>query len=557
MGCPRFPRFNDVPQSTSTHISTNQHNKKPFESLPKRRPASDLHLLVRKISKFFQHINVTTKVTPLNQISRCALSLLLPFLRTCFMESKAAIIPIPPRRGLFSLLRAAIAGEHRDYTSGSLKLALFMLSVPTVLEMCMESLFAVVDAFYVSRVGKDALTTVALTEAIMMLVYSIAIGISMSATAFVARRTGEKNLKAAAESAVQAIYLAIIISIPFSLAGILFAPEILRIMGASPAVIATGTNYTRIMLGGNLVIILLFLNNAIFRGAGDASIAMRVLWLANILNMALGPLFIFGPGPFPELGVTGAAVATTTGRGIGVLYQFWMYSNQRSLIRIHRDNFALQPAIVYEMFKISLGGVSQFLISSASWIFVVRILATFGSAVTAGYTIAFRVIVFTILPAWGLANAAAALVGQNLGAKQPERAEKSVWLASYYNMIFLGVVSVIFFTFAHHIIGFFSEEAEVRRTGVLCLRIICLGYVFYAYGMVIGQAFNGAGDTRTPTILNVIGFWIVQIPLSFLLAKVFGMGPSGVFSAIAFSFSLLAILSIVVFRRGKWKAVRV
>ena len=473
------------------------------------------------------------------------------------MQSEAATISAPPKRGLFSLFRAAIVGEHKDYTTGSLKLALFMLSVPTVLEMCMESLFAVVDAFYVSRVGKEALTTVALTEAIMMLVYSIAIGLSMSATAFVARRTGEKNLKGAAESAVQAIYLATIVSIPFGLAGIFFAPDILRIMGASPAVIATGTNYTRIMLGGNIVIMLLFLNNAVFRGAGDASIAMRVLWLANILNMLLGPLFIFGPGPFPELGVTGAAIATTTGRGIGVLYQFWMYSNRRSLIRIHRDNFALQPAIVYEMFKISLGGVSQFLISSASWIFVVRILATFGSAVTAGYTIAFRVIVFTILPAWGLANAAAALVGQNLGAKQPERAEKSVWLACFYNMLFLGSVSVTYFIFAEQIIGIFSTESEVLRSGVLCLRIICLGYVFYAYGMVIGQAFNGAGDTRTPTVLNLVCFWLVQIPLAYLLAKSSGLGPAGVYAAGAISFSLLALISIVVFRRGAWKATRV
>lgn len=473
------------------------------------------------------------------------------------LKGEAPPSAVVPKRGFFSLFRAALAGEQKDYTTGSLRLALFMLAVPTVLEMCMESLFAVVDAFYVSRVGQDALTTVALTEAVMMLVYSTAIGLSMSATAFVARRTGEKNLKGAAEAAVQAIYLAIIISIPVSLAGIFFAPEILELMGGSPTVIATGTNYTRIMLGGNLVIMLLFLNNAVFRGAGDASIAMRVLWLANILNMALGPLFIFGPGPFPELGVTGAAIATTTGRGIGVLYQFWMYLNRRSLIRIHRDNFAFRPAIVYEMFRISLGGVSQFLISSASWIFVVRILATFGTAVVAGYTIAFRVIVFTILPAWGLANAAAALVGQNLGAKQPDRAEKSVWLASYYNMIFLGFVSVIFFTFAHQIIGFFSRESGVHQTGVSCLRIICLGYVFYAYGMVIGQAFNGAGDTRTPTLLNVFGFWIIQIPMAYLLAKTFNFGPRGVFIAIAFSFSLLALMSIVIFRKGKWKGVKV
>ena len=461
------------------------------------------------------------------------------------------------RRGFWGLLKAAVAGEQKEFTSGSLNMALFMLAVPMVLEMAMESLFAVVDAFYVSRVGIDALTTVALTEAVMMLVYSIAIGLSMSATAFVARRTGEKNLKEAATSAVQAIYLAVIISVPLSLAGIFFAPDILRLMGATPSVIAEGTNYTRIMLGGNIVIMLLFLNNAVFRGAGDASIAMRVLWLANILNIALGPLFIFGPGPFPELGVTGAAVATTTGRGIGVLYQMWMYSNRRSLIRIHRENLAFLPAVILEMFKISLGGVSQFLISSASWIFVVRILATFGSAAVAGYTIAFRVIVFTILPAWGVANAAATLVGQNLGAKQPERAEKSVWIACFYNMLFLGIVSVAFYIFAEEIIGIFSQEPEVLRTGVQGLRIICLGYLFYGYGMVIGQAFNGAGDTRTPTILNLVCFWLIQIPLAYLLAKSFAWGPTGVFASIAISFSLLAVIGVWAFRRGTWKTVRV
>ena len=468
-----------------------------------------------------------------------------------------AAVTTVERRGFWATVRAAIAGEQKDFTSGSLKLALFMLAVPMILEMVMESLFAVVDVFYVSRVGNDALATVALTESVMMIVYSIAIGLSMSATAFVARRTGEKNLRAASEAAVQAVYLAIIVSIPLSLAGIVFGPEILALMGASPSVVAEGKNYMRIMLGGNIVIMLLFLNNAVFRGAGDASIAMRVLWLANILNMALGPLFIFGPGPFPELGVTGAAVATTTGRGIGVLYQMWNYSSRRSLIRIHREDLRIKPAIIWEMFKISLGGVSQFLISSASWIFVVRILATFGSAAVAGYTIAIRVIVFTILPSWGLANAAATLVGQNLGAKQPERAERSVWMAAFYNMLFLGTVSVVFYTFAGEIIGIFSKDPEVLASGIRGLRIICLGYVFYAYGMVIGQAFNGAGDTRTPTVINLVCFWFVQLPVAYLLAKQFEMGPSGVFIAMAGSFSMLAVISIVIFRQGRWKAVRV
>jgi putative MATE family efflux protein len=540
----------------STQISTNQHLGKNAKL--RRNIGRSIYLPggSTKNRNFVSTLTLPPKWLGLNaflfatRLNSCHLS-------SAFMQPEAASISVPLKRGLFSLLRSAIAGEQKDYTTGSLNMALFMLAVPMVLEMAMESLFAVVDAFYVSRVGTEALTVVALTEAVMMLVYSIAIGLSMSATAFVARRTGERNLKGAAEAAVQAIYLAVIVSLPLSLAGISFAPQILELMGATQSVIAQGTNYMRVMLGGNIVIMLLFLNNAVFRGAGDASIAMRVLWLANILNMTLGPLFIFGPGPFPELGVTGAAVATTTGRGIGVLYQLWMYSNRRSLIRIHRDNFGFRAPVVLEMFKISLGGVSQFLISSASWIFVVRILATFGSAAVAGYTIAFRVIVFTLLPAWGVANAAATLVGQNLGAKQPDRAEKSVWTAGFYNMLFLGMVSVVFFVFARQIVGVFSKEPEVLRTGVQGLRIICLGYVFYAYGMVIGQAFNGAGDTRTPTILNVVAFWLIQIPLAYFLAKTSAAGPKGVFAAVAISFSILAVISIWIFRKGRWKTVRV
>lgn len=459
--------------------------------------------------------------------------------------------------GLWRSFRAALRGEQKDFTTGSLKRALFMLSVPMILEMVMESLFAVVDVFYVSRVGVNAVATVGLTESVMMIIYSIAIGLAMSATAFVARRTGEKNLKAAAEAAVQAVFLAVLISIPLSVAGIFFAEDILRVMGASPAVIAEGKNYTRIMLGGNIIIMLLFLNNAVFRGAGDAAIAMRVLWLANILNMTLGPLFIFGIGPFPELGVTGAAVATTMGRGIGVLFQFRNFFTKKSVIRIHAQDIRFDGKIVLEMLRVSMGGMSQFLISSASWIFLVRILSTFGSAAVAGYTIAIRIIVFTILPSWGLANAAATLVGQNLGAKQPERAEKSVWTAAFYNMFFLATVSIIFFAFAPIILSIFSKDPQVAQVGVRCLRIICIGYLFYAFGMVIGQAFNGAGDTRTPTWINLVCFWLVQIPLAYGLAKTFGFGPSGVFASQAFSFSLLAVICIVVFRQGRWKTVKV
>jgi putative MATE family efflux protein len=466
-------------------------------------------------------------------------------------------LSVQEKTGFWRLLRAAVAGEQKDFISGDIRRALFMLAVPMVLEMVMESLFAVVDIFYVSRVGVDALATVALTESVIMIVFAMAVGLSMSATAFVARRTGEKNLKAAAECAVQAIILAVIISIPLSLGGLFYAEEILRLMGATESVVAEGTNYTRIMLGGNVVIMLLFLNNAVFRGAGDASIAMRVLWLANILNMLLGPLFIFGPGPFPELGVTGAAIATTMGRGIGVLFQFHHFRNERSLIRLHRENIRFEPKLVWEMFRTSLGGMSQFLVHSASWIFMVRILSSFGSTAVAGYTIAIRVIFFTILPSWGLSNAAATLVGQNLGAGQPERAEKSVWTAAFYNMLFLAVVSITFFTMAEHVVRLFSKNPEVVQNGVRCLRIICLGYVFYAYGMVISQSFNGAGDTKTPTYMNLFCFWIVQIPMAYILARMLMWGPSGVFASQAFSFSLMAVVSICIFKRGHWKTVKV
>ena len=459
--------------------------------------------------------------------------------------------------GFWALVKTALSGEQKDFTSGSLKRALFMLALPMILEMVMESLFAVVDVFYVSRISVNAVATVGLTESVMMLIYAIAVGLSMAATAFVARRAGEKDFHAAANAAVQALYLAILIAIPLSIAGFIFAEDILRLMGGSEELIRQGMHFTRIQLGAHVVIMLLFLNNAIFRGVGDAAIAMRVLWLANILNMVLGPIFIFGLGPIPALGVTGAAVATSLGRGIGVIYQFYNLFSKRSIIRITRSDLSFKPAMVAQMLRVSFGGMSQFLIHSASWVLMVRILSTFGSSAVAGYTIAIRVIIFTILPSWGLANAAATLVGQNLGAKQPERAEKSVWAAAYYNMLFLTTVSIIFFTLAPQIVGIFSHEPEVLRNGVLCLRIICLGYVFFAYGMVIGQSFNGAGDTKTPTYMNLICFWVVQIPVAYILAKVLQIGPAGVFAAQAIAFSLVAIIGILLFRRGKWKLVKV
>lgn len=462
----------------------------------------------------------------------------------------------PERPSLWSLLKGAITGQQKDFTTGSVRRALFMLSVPMVLEMAMESLFAVVDVFYVSRVGVNAVATVGLTESVMMLIYGVAVGLSMSATAFVARRVGEKNYEKAAEAGGQAILLAGAVSVVLGVVGVIFADDILRMMGATEEVLRDGTTYTRIMIGGNIVIMYLFLNNAIFRGAGDAAIAMRVLWLANFLNIILGPIFIFGLGPIPAMGVTGAAVATTIGRGVGVLYQFRLMASEKSLVRIHFYSLRPDLKVIGEMFRVSLGGMSQFLIHSASWIFMVRILAGFGSAAVAGYTIAIRVIIFSILPSWGLANAAATLVGQNLGAQKPDRAEQSVWAAGFYNMMFLTSLSIIFFSCAYPILRIFSNDPAVIDSGVHCLRIICLGYILFAYGMVISQSFNGAGDTKTPTYMNLVCFWAFQIPLAWGLAKSTSMGPSAVYTAQSASFCLEAIIGVWLFRRGRWKQVK-
>lgn len=432
-----------------------------------------------------------------------------------------------------------------------------MLAVPMILEMVMESLFAVVDAYWVGRIGTDAIATVGLTESVMMLIYAVAIGLSMATTAMVARRIGEKKPKEAADAGVQAIILALIISTIICILGVIYYRDILELMGASTSVIETGSGYTRIMLGGNYVIMLIFLLNAIFRGAGNAAISMRALWIANILNMILDPLFIFGYGFFPELGVEGAAVATNTGRGIGVAYQVFMLSRGSEQIRILWENIQLKISIIKRLIMVSLGGIGQYLIGSASWVFLVRIISEFGSEAVAGYTIAFRIIIFTILPSWGLANAAATLVGQNLGAQQPDRAEKSVWITAFYNVIFLLVVSIIFYIWAYTFVGIFSSDPLVIEQGVLSLRIICLGYIFYAFGMVVTQSFNGAGDTSTPTWLNLICYWLIQIPLAWVLSITLDMGPAGVYIAIAVSNSVLAVLGLIIFRQGKWKQVQV
>jgi putative MATE family efflux protein len=460
-------------------------------------------------------------------------------------------------RKFFSLFFQALRGADAEYTSGSINKAIFLLAVPMIAEMIMESLFAVIDVFFVSKVSVNAVATVGLTESVLMVIYSVAIGLSMATTAVVARRIGERNPVGAANAGFQSILLATILAVILGGAGFIYAEDVLRLMGGEETLIADGLGYTQVMFASNLSIILLFLINGIFRGAGDASIAMRSLWIANGLNIVLDPILIFGFGPIPAYGVMGAAIATTIGRSVGVLYQLYFLVNGRSMIKIGWENVVIRFKTIVELIKISLGGMGQFLIESASWIFLVRVMSLFGAEALAGYTIAFRVIVFTILPSWGLSNAAATLVGQNLGANKPDRAEESVWKTAHYNMIFLGSVSVLFYIFAAPIISLFSTDPAVLDIGVSALRIICFGYIFFAYGMVISQAFNGAGDTTTPLLINVVVFWIIQIPLSYWLAVSLDWQADGVFFTIAFCHSLQAVISVLLFKRGKWKEVKV
>lgn len=456
------------------------------------------------------------------------------------------------------LFRKAVKGEEENFTEGSINRAIFLLSIPMILEMAMESVFAVVDIFFVSRLNNsDAVAVIGLTESMLALVYSLAWGVSMGATALVARRVGEKDPDGAAVAAVQAIWVGVFSSLLITIAGVFFYKDLLLLMGASPSVIAIGSGFTFWMLTGNISIMMLFLINGIFRGAGNAAIAMRALWLANLINMALDPLLIFGVGFFPELGVEGAAIATNIGRGLGVVFQLYYLFSNKSIVKLHRNNIKLDWKIIVQVLKVSAGSTGQFLISSASWVFLARIISHFGSAAMAGYTIAIRVIVFTILPSWGLANASATLVGQNLGAGQPERAENSVWKTGFYNMVFLGFVMILFLLLSAPILRFFTNDAEVIAYGTRCLQIVAFGYLFYGYGMVITQSFNGAGDTRTPIYLNFFGFWCFQIPLAYLLAIQLNFGPDGVYAAIAIAESAIAVAGILLFRRGKWKLVKV
>jgi putative MATE family efflux protein len=457
----------------------------------------------------------------------------------------------------YRLFKQAIKGDTQDYTTGSIDKAIVLLAIPMILEMAMESLFAVVDVYYVSRLNdNDAVATIGLTESVLTLIYSLAMGLSMGATAMVARRVGEKDIKSATVAGMQALYIGLGLSMIITVIGIFFSNDILRLMGASESLIENNSGYTKWMFTGNITIMLLFSINGIFRGAGDASIAMRSLLLANGLNIILDPVFIFGVGPIPAFGVEGAAIATNIGRGTGVLYQLYHLFNGKSLIKLSMK-IRVMWGIIWRLIKVSAGGTGQFLIGSASWVFLVRILSDFGSEAVAGYTIAIRVIVFAILPAWGMANAAATLVGQNLGAGHPERAEKSVWRAAFFNMLFLAFITVLFFTLAQPIIQLFTMDDMVLTNGVQCLKIVSVGYIFYAYGMVVSQSFNGAGDTRTPTIISFFGFWVLQIPMAYALANWLGAGTMGVFSAIPIAESLMAVVAIVIFRQGKWKTTRI
>ena len=458
---------------------------------------------------------------------------------------------------LYRYFIIAITGKETEFTTGSIRKAVFMLSIPMILEMMMESIFAIVDIAYVSRVSVNAVATIGLTESVITLVYAIAIGLSMAATAVVARRVGEKDLKGARQAAMQAILLGITVAVSIGVVGFLYSKEILALMGGEPDLISEGYGYTKLLIGGNITIVLLFLINAIFRGAGDASVAMWTLVLSNGLNIILDPIFIFGWGPIPEFGVMGAAIATNIGRGTAVIFQLGILFFGWSRIKLAVSDIVLRTGVMFNLIKVSLGGIAQFLIGTSSWVFLMRLMSEFGSEVLAGYTIAIRVMMFTFMPAWGMSNAAATLVGQNLGAKQPERAEKSVWITGKYNAYFMLAVSLIYLFFAPEIIGLFTNVTGVVENGALCLQVVAAGYIFYAYGMVVSQAFNGAGDTKTPTKINLIAFWGFQLPFAYLAAITFELGALGVFLAITLAEVMLSVIAIIWFRKGYWKKVQV
>lgn len=451
------------------------------------------------------------------------------------------------------IFRQAINGEEQDFTTGSIDRAIVLLSVPMILEMAMESLFAIVDAFFVAKIGTEAVATVGLTESVLTLIYSIAIGLSAAATAMVARRVGEGRRKAASVAGAQTLLIALALSLLIAVPGFFYAKDILLLMAKDPRVAEMGAPFTRLMLTANLPILLLWMLNGIFRGAGDAATAMRALWLANGVNIVLDPLLIFGVGPFPEMGLLGAGVATTIGRSVGVGYQLWHLFGVGKVVRLYWRFMRPRWDIIRRLLVIGSGSTGQYLIASASWIFMIYILGQISTEVTAGYTIAIRIVVFTILPSWGMSNAAATLVGQNLGAGLPDRAEKSAWRAGFFNMIFMATVGIIYLIGAPFFIGLFTEDPESLKAGSMALRIMAIGYVFYGYGMILSQAINGAGDTRTPTILNFVCFWLIEMPLAWLLALHLGWGQGGVYYSIVIAESVLALGAMWVFRLGRWK----
>ncbi|MDR9363943.1 MAG: MATE family efflux transporter [Balneolaceae bacterium] len=468
-------------------------------------------------------------------------------------DSLSENLEIPNQRTLWQDIVRSVKGMEYDFTSGSTGRAILLLSIPMVLEMMMESVFAVADIFFVSKLGPEAVATVGITESMMTILYAVAMGLSMGTTAIISRRIGENNRKGASIAAVQSIIIGIVVSIPVAALGIFFSHDLLGLMGASETIISEMYTYTMIMMGGNLVIMLLFIVNAVFRGAGDAAISMRVLWFANILNIVLDPILIFGLGPIPALGITGAAIATTGARGLAVIYQFWMLSGKSSRIVIRKQDLRINLEVMKQLIRVSLGGVGQFLISTASWLGMVRIIAEFGSTALAGYTIAIRVVMFSLLPSWGMSNAAATLVGQNLGAGKPDRAERSAWICGFINTAFLILLGFSFYLFSDFLIRLFTPEVDVIAVGAKALKIIAIGYLFYGMGMVMVQAFNGAGDTVTPTWLNFICFWMIEIPLGWILAMNMGFNENGVFWAIVVAESVFGILGMWIFSKGKWK----
>ena len=462
---------------------------------------------------------------------------------------------------LWSSVREALRGSHQDYTQGSLNRSILLLAIPMVLEMVLESLFAVVDVFFVGRLGANAVATVGLTESMLALVFAIGLGLALSTTAMVARRIGEKDPRDASIAGVQAIVLGIVISLGLGIPAGIFAPHLLQLMGASPAIVVSGSGYARIALGGCGAIIMLFLNNAIFRGAGDAAIAMRLLWVSNIINLVLDPCLIFGlgigPVHFPHMGVTGAALATFTGRSIGVLYQFYRLLRGTERLPALARHLRFNLGVMLRLLRVSATGILQFAIANASWIFLVRIVALFGAASVAGYTVAIRIVVFFILPSWGLSNAAATLVGQNLGAKNPDRAAQAVWRTGFYNMLFLGTIGVFFIVFATPVVRLFIDDPTVVPIAAVALRTFACGNIGYAYGMVMLQAFNGAGDTLTPTFVNFFGFWVVELPMAWFLATTLGMRGEGAFLSVVIAECSMAAAGMVLFRQGRWKRQKI